>query len=370
MRKIVGGIAVLIGLVMGLALAPGASAKTVWLCFPGHHPNPCTPGLSTTVYTPTLKKIRVDHPKAVKNPSVDCFYVYPTVSGQKTGNANLHIDPVERSIALYQAARYSQYCKVYAPIYRQVTLAGIGQGTPTTKPNHKIALADVRQAFATYLKKYNHGRGFVLIGHSQGSFVLRSLIAKDVDPKPAVRQRLVSAILLGGNVLVKKGRDIGGDFKHIPACHSAQQVHCVIAFSTFDQTVPAQSKFGVSTTPGTQVLCTNPAALGGGSAVLNPIGPSKPFDPTSILSAGIKLLGLTFPHPPTVWWTSPGAYRARCSSANNANVLQITALRGAKTPNPSPDPTWGLHLLDASVALGNLIADVKSETAAFLRGNG
>src|SRR5581483_5560887 len=156
-----------------------------------------------------------------KNPSVDCFYVYPTVRGQQTGNANLHIDPVERSIALYQAARYSQYCKVYAPIYRQVTLAGIGQGTPTTKPNPKIALADVRQAFANYLKKYNHGRGFVLIGHSQGSFVLRSLIAKDVDPKPAVRQRLVSAILLGGNVLVKKGpRGIGGDFKHIPACRS------------------------------------------------------------------------------------------------------------------------------------------------------
>ena len=61
----------------------------------------------------------------------------------------------------------------------------------------------------------------MLIGHSQGSFVLRSLIAKDVDPKPAVRNQLVSAILMGGNVLVKKGTDIGGDFKHIPACHSA-----------------------------------------------------------------------------------------------------------------------------------------------------
>ena len=370
MRKIVGGIIVVIGLVMALASAPSASAKTVWLCFPGHRPDPCTPGLSTTVYTPTLQKIKVQHPKAVKNPAIDCFYVYPTVSGQKTGNANLKIDPVERSIALYQAARYSQYCRVYAPMYRQVTLAGIGQGTPTTKPNPKTALADVRQAFATYLDKYNHGRGFVLIGHSQGSFVLRSLIAKDIDTRPSIRQEMVSAILLGGNVLVKKGKDIGGDFKHIHACHSATQVHCVIAFSTFDQPVPAQSKFGVSTTPGTQVLCTNPAALGGGSAVLNPIGPSKPFDPTSILSAGIAILGLTFPHPPTVWWTSPGAYRASCSSANNANVLEITALRGAKTPNPSPDATWGLHLLDASVALGNLVADVKSETAAYLRGNG
>ena len=215
MRKIVGGVFV----VIGLALVPSASAKTVWLCLPGHKPDPCTPGLSTTVYSPTLQKISVQHPKAVKNPSIDCFYVYPTVSGQPTGNANLTIDPVERSIALYQAARYSQFCRVFAPMYRQLTLAGIGQGKPTTKPNAAIALSDVRQAFATYLKKYNHGRGFILIGHSQGSFVLRSVIAKDVDPKAAVRNRMVSAILMGGNVLVKKGKDIGGDFKHIHACH-------------------------------------------------------------------------------------------------------------------------------------------------------
>ena len=61
--------------------------------------------------------------------------MYPTVSDQKTGNANLHIDPEERSIALYQAARYSQYCKVYAPMYRQVTLAGIGSSARRRPPS-------------------------------------------------------------------------------------------------------------------------------------------------------------------------------------------------------------------------------------------
>jgi hypothetical protein len=122
---------------LGVASSP-AAAKTVWLCFPGQPaPDPCTPGLSTTVYSPTLTPLRVEHPKAVKHPAIDCFYVYPTVSGQKTGNANLNIDPVERSIALYQAARYSQYCRVFAPMYRQLTLAGIGQGKPTTKPNRR-----------------------------------------------------------------------------------------------------------------------------------------------------------------------------------------------------------------------------------------
>jgi hypothetical protein len=32
---------------------------------------------------------------------------------------------------------------------------------------------------------------------------------------------------------------------------------------------------------------------------------------------------------------------------------------------PSPTPPWGLHLLDANIALGNLIGLVKKEAAVF-----
>jgi Protein of unknown function (DUF3089) len=349
-----------------------SSAKTVWLCKPGQRPDPCTPGLSTTVYSPTLQALRVEQPRQNPQPAIDCFYVYPTVSGQPTGNSNLVVDPEERSVALYQAARYSQYCRVFAPVYRQVTLAGIGQGTPTSKPDPALALSSAESAFASYLKQYNNGRGFVLIGQSQGASVLRQLIQQEIDRRPSVRKRLVSAILMGGNVLVKRGKDVGGDFQHIPACRSATQLGCVIAFSTFDQPVPTpslfgrpDSAFGIKVPADTVVLCTNPASLGGGSGVLDPIFPSQPFDPQSILSQGIKLLGLTQPTPPTVWSTEPGSYRASCSSANDANVLEISAVGGAKTPSPSPTPAWGLHLLDANIALGNLIAVVKREAAAF-----
>ena len=355
------------------ASAAASSAKTVWLCKPGQRPDPCTPGLSTTVYSPTLQRLGVEQPRQDPRPAIDCFYVYPTVSGQPTGNSNLVVDPVERSIALYQAARYSQYCRVFAPMYRQVTLAGIGQGIPASKPSPALALADVKRAFASYLKQYNHGRGFVLIGHSQGASMLRLLIQREIDRKPSVRKLLVSAILMGGNVLVKRGKDVGGDFQHVPACRSATQLGCVIAFSTFDQPVPTpslfgrpDSVFGIKVPADTAVLCTNPAALGGGSGLLDPIFPSRPFDPQSVLSLGIKLLGVTQPTPPTVWSTEPGAYSASCSSGNDANVLEISAVGGAKTPSPSPTPAWGLHLVDANVALGNLIAIVKSEANAFV----
>jgi hypothetical protein len=71
-----------------------------------------------------------------------------------------------------------------------------------------------------------------------------------------------------------------------------------------------------------------------------------------------------------VYWASPGSYTARCANSNGAHVLEITARNGAQTPTPAPDPTWGLHLLDANVALGNLIADVKSESAAYVKHGG
>jgi hypothetical protein len=51
------------------AAASSAGARTVWLCAPGQKPHPCTPGLSTTVYSPTLKALRVEHPRAVKQPA-------------------------------------------------------------------------------------------------------------------------------------------------------------------------------------------------------------------------------------------------------------------------------------------------------------
>jgi hypothetical protein len=358
--------------------AGSASAKpTVWLCKPGAAPDPCTPGLSTTVYNaPLTHATGVEHPKAQHNPSIDCFYVYPTVSDEKTGNSDLQIQDTERSIALYQVARYSQYCKVYAPMYRQVTLAGAGlPGTSgsSSKANPALGVSDVEQALRTYLTKDNHGRGFVLIGHSQGSGVLESVIAKVVDPKPAVRRLMLSAILMGGNVLVKGNTGVGGDFKHVPACRSATQLGCVIAFSTFDQPAPSDSLFGrvgtlaVGPKPakGDEVLCTNPANLAGGSGILDPIQPSAPFAPGSTIAAGLDVLKWNVPSPSTVFWTSPGAYSARCEDSNGARVLMVTARNGAQTPTAAPTPEWGLHLLDADLSLGNLIGIVRSETRAF-----
>ena len=48
-----------------------------------------------------------------------------------------------------------------------------------------------------------------------------------------------------------------------------------------------------------------------------------------------------------------------------ADVLRITPVGGAPVLHPSPLATWGLHLVDVNIVLGNLVADVAAESAAY-----
>ena len=379
-----------VGIVIGLALALGCllspsafAAKkpkkqvrdtTTWLCKPGIPNNPCEPGFDTTLLSPTGQVIGTQSVKPDRKRKFDCFYVYPTVSDDNGANSDLSIDPEERSIALYQAARYSLHCRVFAPMYRQVTLQGIGGSIPPEA--RQIALDDVLAAWKTYMGKYNRGRGVVLIGHSQGTFVLRSLVNRVIDPKKKVRRQLVSAILLGGNVTVPEGGTVGGDFKNIPACRMVKQSGCVIAFSTFDAPVPADARFGrpsgfVPGLPTTgDVLCTNPAALGGGSALLTSVFPTEPFAPGTTIGLATGLVGVPMPTGATTPWFQAQGYVGACDSSNDADVLQISPVGGAPDLNAIPDATWGLHLVDANIALGNLTDDVAGQAKSWLKANG
>ena len=372
------GIVVALALALGCLAAPSAFAakdSTVWLCKPGLADNPCKPGFDTTRISPTGDVLGVDSVKPDRKPKTDCFYVYPTVSDDPGTNSDLSIDPEERSIALYQAARYSLHCRVFAPMYRQITLAALLSGQPITAQAQALAYNDVVRAWKSYLKHYNDGRGVILIGHSQGTFVLRQLVHDRIDPKRKLRKQLISAILLGGNVTVREGANVGGDFKHIPGCTSAKQTGCAIAFSTFNQPVPADSLFGrpgegLSTglpTTG-DVLCTNPAALKGGSGQLTSVFPTAEFAPGTTIGTATSLVGVPRPPVSTPWYSSQ-AYMGECSAADDADVLQISSVGGAPALNPVPDSTWGLHLVDANIALGNLANLAAREIKSYRKAN-
>jgi hypothetical protein len=351
--------------VVVLWLVPaGAEAKVVWLCKPGQKANPCEPSLRTTLYTATGKRLGVENVRRSKRRRIDCFYVYPTASDQPGPQATKVVDDVLRSIALYQAARYSSECRVYAPVYRQFTVQGLLNPSTITATMREQGYADVREAWRRYLRRFNHGRGVVLIGHSQGTFVLRRLISEEIDPRRAIRRKVVSAILLGGNVLVKKGSDRGGDLKKMRACRRARQTGCIVAFSAFGETPPANALFGRTTRPDREVLCTNPRALGGGPAPLTATYPTKPFA-ASVIGAAANLAVSGLPHPNTPWVTVASASSGRCSRAGGASVLRITPRGNVFKLTATPDATWGFHLADANVALDDLVQLVRRQARAF-----
>jgi Protein of unknown function (DUF3089) len=364
---------VLAGLVAGGIIVPAgahAADRTVWLCRPGAASDPCRGSLTATVIQGS--KPSIERTAIPSHPPIDCFYVYPTVSDQKTANATLHIDPEERSIAAYQAQRFSQDCRIWAPMYRQITLRGIADPASIPASAATIAYADVRAAWREYLARHNHGRGVVLIGHSQGTFMLKQLIAQEIDGKPAIRRRLVSAILLGGNVTVRTGTLVGGDFRHVPGCRSDREIGCVVAYSMFGATPPADALFGRvagvdagGSSATREVLCVNPAALGGGSGTLKPYSLTAPFHGT--LGAATTVFTGPLPDVSTPWVRPPGRYTARCSHAGGADVLLVRAEGGAHMPPPTPTPSWGLHLGDVNLALGNLTDLVRRQAAAYAR---
>jgi hypothetical protein len=344
---------------------------TVWLCKPGLAGNPCAGNLDTTVIDASGAKA-VEPAAPAADPPIDCFYVYPTVSRQKTTNANLTIDPEERAVAVAQAALFSRVCRVYAPMYPQLTLAAIAKPGDITFASALIAFTGVGSAWSNYLANYNHGRGVVLIGHSQGAFMLTALIKYQIDANPETRRLLVSALLMGGNVAVPVGKSVGGDFANVPACGSATQTGCVVAYSSFDTTPPADAVFGRtgsvlnpfadSSTVPMQILCVNPAAPGGGSGVL------RPYFPTTGLSVLVGGAAAT-PLAATPFVSYPGEYSAHCQTAAGATWLQIVRTGGANDHRPavarSQSPAWGLHVVDVNIALGNLVDLVGSESAAF-----
>ncbi len=361
---------------IAVCLPSSAPAATKWLCGPGVANDPCRPSLSTTVYRGFAEKTGTVTPKRDRDRGVDCFYVYPTVSDQRTRLATKSVDPELRSIAVYQAARFSQACRVYAPVYRQATVTALQAGT-TTKGDYLTAYGDVEAAFDAFLRRIGPKRAFVLIGHSQGTFHLQRLIRRRIDSKPALRRRLVSAVLLGGDVAVRKGSDRGGSFRHIPTCASATQRGCVLAFSTFGETPPASALFGRGASRVAEFLdlpagadletaCTNPAALGSDRSVpLTAIVPAAPFAPGTLIAAGISLLGLQWPTAPTTFIESRGAFTGACSREGGAHVLRIAPAPGTPPPKASPTADWGLHLVDANIALGELVQVVRKQIRAF-----
>ncbi|HKA86341.1 MAG TPA: DUF3089 domain-containing protein [Haliangiales bacterium] len=353
----------------------------LWLCRPDIDPSECRADLDATEFLPdgtrrTEPHVRADHP------AFDCFYVYPTVSfagGNVTNfsDVSAQLDPL-----LSQAARFSRICEVYAPLYRQVSLAlgGGFSGDPL------LAVQDARDAFQYYLAHLNRGRNFVILGHSQGSAVLTQVVHLDVEGHPEVLARMISAVLLGGEIRVADPpaalaacttlfQQDCASFPTIPLCAAPGDTQCVIAYSSYRAQAPPDPATAVFGRRGTvaKTACVNPRVLAGsagrfrGSYIpvhfVNPL-----FAPTNAqLPADIT----------TPFALDRTIFAGDCVDETIGGVgftyLKVALQKDAGDVRPDPpyyssvqeSIGFGLHVADYNLALDDLIDAVAAQAAAM-----
>lgn len=298
------------------------------------------------------------------DPPIDCFYVYPTISDDPAPNADLQPNATEQGVTEQQFARFGSVCRTFAPVYRQVPLAAIFGATPGPEAR-ELAYADVRDAWRHYLANDNRGRGVVLIGHSQGAGHLNRLIKEEIDPQPAIRRILVSALLLGATVAVPDGADVGGDFANIALCRSASQTGCVVTYASFDGRTPPgpDSLFGRPRSGPGVGSCTDPAALDGSGAGR----PRGYFRTDAKLLAPALTATISTPYVTFGDWVTSGC---KVSDAGSRYLAIGFPSAGDVRPldvSDVPTPAWGLHLIDVNVALGTLVDLVRSQATAHAR---
>ncbi len=170
-------------------------------------------------------KTTIEKFKAASDPKVDCFFVYPTVSDDKTWSSDWTVDKMEIDDITLQFARFGSVCRQFAPIYRQTTLTALAHRVAVGRSRKasacrraSAATPDVVDAWNWYMANENKGRGVILIGHSQGAGVIARLIAQEIEGKPAreaVRVRHDHGLIRDGSPGQAHGRHLQVD----PALH-------------------------------------------------------------------------------------------------------------------------------------------------------
>lgn len=369
--------------------APDYSLDRNWLCKPGRV-DACATDINATAISPKGKQTVEPFVHASDDEKkIDCFYVYPTVSTQDADLSNLDQESAQFNRIRTQFARFANVCRLFAPMYRQVTLKLMAQyATDLRKfdpnavlaaaPQYKTAYGDVVAAWKHYLANDNHGRGVILIGHSQGSFILRDLIKNEIDGK-VDQKKLVAAYLAGVVIATSKIDASKNEFKEVPACAKAPQTGCFISFSSFDENAPPPSwskAFGMSTVAGTTNNCSNPAELSGDNGRLIPyIDASRSTDDGKAPIQWVKRASTL--GTPLV--KLPNFLKAKCVTRDDgAGYLSVgfinpdasSDLRKRYTPGhvivgPTLLSNWGIHDADMELVMGNLVKIAQRQAASW-----
>jgi hypothetical protein len=214
---------------------------------------------------PGFTEIQASNPEEQKK--ADLFFVYPTSHFSPfSWNEKLKAERAAKKgewAVLAQASIFAPFTRVYAPFYRQATLASFWDNENGRKARD-LAYTDVLRAFDAYTQHYNHERPIILAGHSQGAEHLSRLLHDRFSGKE-LKNRLVAAYIVGRPFPLSA---LHKTLPDIPVCADSKQTGCLVGWSSGSKgTSPARLKRHTDWHDGTMfhevrpeepTLCVNP----------------------------------------------------------------------------------------------------------------
>ena len=162
----------------------------------------------------------------------DIFYIYPTLNiGKKDVRWNVPVTDSIQNVKVidkavyFQASAFLNAGKLYVPYYRQAHLRAYTNYEKGGKDALNLAYTDIKEAFKTYLEKYNNGRPIIIASHSQGTTHAIRLLKEFFDGKP-LHNQLVAAYLPG--IAINKN-----EFKQIKLMTNPSEIGGFVSWNTF-----------------------------------------------------------------------------------------------------------------------------------------
>lgn len=174
-------------------------------------------------------------PEATKD--VDCFYIYPTEYNDDSENAPLFADINEKTMRevapqtyLVQGTAYEDVANVFAPYYRQVNMAAATSMSSEDMQNafSSTPKDDIFAALDYYFENLNGGRPFILAGHSQGSAMLKLVLAEYMKAHPEYYKRMIAAYVIGFAIT----EDYLKENPHLRFAEGADDTGVIISWNT------------------------------------------------------------------------------------------------------------------------------------------
>lgn len=341
------------------------SALENWLCHPGRTDDACDIDLDYTVVSADgMTEQRAYTPAS--DPAIDCFYIYPTVSMDETPNSDLTPGDEEMRVIESQFAHFGSACRLYAPMYRQMTIPELRRRMMggEVRADEDMRWADVSGAWQTYVETQNDGRGVVIIGHSQGAHMVEELVNREIEGSE-IEGRVLGVMPIGWTAYPDASSGGIGPFE---PCETLGQTGCSVSYVSFRATSapPARSWFGQTNDVGQRALCVNPAAITGSGGALDARLSARNWvtgEPADFMDEGSI---------ETPFASVPGLLTGACVETDEHTYLEVTVNGDPNDPRADDIDgdvkiagqvlsDWGLHLVDMNVAMGDLVTIVGAQ---------